>query len=190
MKKDSQKWSATPSEFLATTDTEFGFLVSEHGYQRVIHPKDPFTIEFRRNSLCIRVTGINYGFGAHLDAYVDGQFLPLWPVMTNLSERKTPQTDEPQLDDLREYAWRLRHDCAAIVAGDFAVVDKIHTAIREQEREIEEARQNAEVGRFFNVADKLFRARQFAECVAHLQQSPFKLSKIWQARLDYARRHA
>ncbi len=110
--------------------------------------------------------------------------------MTKLTERKTPPTDQPQLDELREYAWRLRHECPAIVAGDFTQVERIREAIREQEQRIEAARQADERGRFFSVADKLFRAGQFAQCATHLEQSPFELSEVWKARFEYARRHA
>lgn len=190
MKKARLRYSATPDEFFATVGTEFGFLVLEHGYQRVLLADNPFTVEYRRGALCIRVSGISYGFGAHLEVIVAGESLPLWPIMTKFSERKAAPTDKPQLDELREYAWRLRHECSAIVAGDFSEIERIREAVREQQRRIEAARHADERGRFFSIADKLFRARQFAECATHLQQSPFDLSETWKARFEYARRHA
>jgi hypothetical protein len=110
--------------------------------------------------------------------------------MTKFTERKAEATDKPQLDELREYAWRLRHECSAIVAGDLAEVERTHETVREKQRQIEAARQADKRGRFFSIADKLFRAHQFAECVTHLQQSPYELNETWKARFEYAQRHA
>lgn len=190
VKKNRLKCPATPEEFFTTVDTEFGFLVSENGYQRVVPSDQPFTVEYRRGTLCIRVSGVSYGFGACLQFFVDGESLPLWVVMTKLTVRKAELTDKPQLDALREYAWRLRHECSALVAGDFAEVERTREAVREKQRQIEAARQADKRGRFFSIADKLFRAHQFAECVTHLQQSPYELSETWKARFEYAQLHA
>lgn len=190
MKPKGQRWSATVEEFFSTVDTEFGYLVSEHGYERVLPAGCPFAVEYRRDALCIRVSGISYGFGAHLEAFVEGEFLPLWPVMTPLTARKTTPTDKPQLDELREFAWRLRRELSDLVAGDFTVAEQIRAGVRAQEEKDAIALQADERHHFFSIADTLFRARQFAECVSHLEKGRFELSALWKARLDYARRSA
>jgi hypothetical protein len=176
---------STPEEFFATVDTEFGFLVSEHGYQRATSDDLPFTAEYQRGSLCIRVSGISYGFGAHLEVFVDGQFLPLWPVMTKLTERKATPTDS-----------RNSTNCASMVG---ACAMSAPPSLRATSRRWKGfARLSVSSSGRLRQRDRLMsavvssalRTSQFAECVTHLQQSPFELSETWRARFDYARRHA
>ena len=188
MKKPGETYSATKDEFFRTVEEEFSFLVSEYGYTARVPEDRPFTVEYAHDRLRIRVSGINYGFAAHLEVFADGDYLPLWPLMTKLNEHKTIWTDKPQLDELREYAWRLRHECVAIVTGSFSQVEKIRETVSEQARKLEEARQVDEQNRFFSIADKLFREKKYAECVAHLLESKFALSAVWLARLDYAKK--
>jgi hypothetical protein len=189
MKPQPPRRSATPDEFFHTVEIEFSFLGNEHGYKLTQPKNELFTVVYEHGSKLIRVTGINYGFGAHLEAWIDGEYLPLWPLMSDSSERKSPVTEKPQLDDLREYAWRLKHECADIVKGDFSRVDRIHEAIRRNRRSIEEKEQQAKWVEFFKAAEKLFNTKRFAECVEHLSTSPYKLPPIWEGRLKYAMKH-
>ncbi len=189
MKTQAPRRSATPDEFFHTVEIEFGFLGIEHGYKLTKPINEPFTVVYEKGSQLIRVTGINYGFGAHLEAWIDGEYLPLWPLMSDLSARTFPDTEKPQLDDLREHAWRLKQECADIVKGDFSRVDKIHEAIGKNRRSIEEKDQQAKWVEFFKVAEKFFNTKQFAECVERLSTSPYKLPPIWEGRLKYAMKH-
>ncbi len=54
-------------------------------------------------------------------------------------------------------------------------------------RNAEKASARAE-NMFFSKAEELFQAHEFRDLMSHLSRSDFKLSKVWEARLKYARK--
>ena len=43
---------------------------------------------------------------------------------------------------------------------------------------------------FFATAEDLFRAKDYSDLVSHLDSGRYDLSKLWEARVTYARKHA
>ena len=190
MKQVAESYSVSADEFFKTVQQEFLFLESEYGYVLDIPPNRLFTAEYYKDELRIRVSGINYGFAANLEMFVQGEYLPLWPIMSSIAERKTLRTGEPQLDDIREYAWRLRHECQNILVGDLSAVNGIRLIIERQQHEMQQAQLIKEHDKFLDTAEELFNEERYAEYVQHFSNSSYPLSHFIIARLRYAKKRA
>jgi hypothetical protein len=191
MKKDTAKhWSASPDEFRQTVECEFDFLCKEHGYELVWSNDNPFEATFEHGKMAFWVTGESYGFSAMVYASCGSKDMPLWPIMTKLTTRFTPRTDKPQLDDLRELAYRLKNECLDVVSGDLKRLDEVLAEIEIQRAQIDEQRQADKKGMFFSNADKLWKNKKYSDLITLLRKTDFKLSPVWLKRLEYAEKHA
>ncbi len=181
--------SPSKEEFHLVIDTEFAFL-AEDGYEKSI--KDEYHLEFTNGLNRLRVIGAGYGLAVDIDFYLNGQPFPYWSLAPEGKiQRKTPKTDSPQLDGIREVAWWFRNEFRGLLQGRPEVLEKA-IGIREELKRLEEAKKKARLedkqGMFFSVADKLFKAEKYAECVKHLESGEFPLSSSWKTRLDYAKK--
>ncbi len=189
MKKKKEHWSASPDEFRETVETEFRFLCDQFQYKLLWNAENPFEAIFTYRGTEIRVIGISYGFGAMASMVSDGDEIPFWTLTTKMNKRFTPSTNKPQLDDLREYAYRLKNECQDILRGDFSRVKEAQRIIEEQRRELDEKRKADVKGMFFSKADKLWKNKNFRELKLVLSDSPYNLSEVWQKRFEYSKKH-
>lgn len=180
------KRAATVAEFRTAVEREFGFLRSEHGFALEWDAAHPFEATFRRGALAIRVEGAGYGFAASMSLWSAGERLP-W-IFRPLHPMHAPATGVPQLDEVREWASRLRREGAEFLAGDLSAFEMARRRLAEQETVRIAAREADPQGTFFGRADKLWKNGKGRELVELLDASPYPLSAVWRERLDDARR--
>lgn len=193
MPKPSSDRRPSREEFLQTIETEFAFLV-EDGYSRETTPENDYKVIFTKGSYRLELAGIHYGMAATFTFTVDGKYCPIWRLLRGFrKDRKTPKSDAPQLDELREYAWWMKNELRGLFQGKPEFTEKIQgllDAEKRQEESIERSESESKKGDFFSIADKLFKAKQYADCVHHLESGDYPLSDTWKARLEYAKKHS
>jgi hypothetical protein len=177
-------------EFLQTVESEFAFL-EEEGYSREI--TDEFRVDYAKGPYRLAVAGASYGQAVDIGFFLDGKDLSIWGLLPpERAVRQTPRTDAPQLDMIRECAWWYRSALRGLFQGKPEFKAKLEALLAERRRQEESwARRQAEGKQalFFKVADELFKAKQYAECVRHLEAGAYPLPESWKARLDYAKKH-
>ena len=189
MRKKKEHWPASPDEFRDTVETEFRFLSDKFQYKLSWDTDNPFEAIFTNSGIEIRVIGINYGFGATAILVSNGEEIPFWTLISKTDERFTPPTDKPQLDDLREYAYRLNNECQDILKGDFARLAEARQIIEDQGKKINEEWQADIKAVFFSKAYELWKNKEFRELNLLLAESPYSLSGVWQKRFEYSKKH-
>lgn len=182
----AERRAATAEEFRSTVEREFGFVVSEHGFELAWDPTSPFVARLRRGTLELCIEGVHYGFGAALSLWAAGARLP-W-IFRPLHPLETHATDVPQLDDVREWALRTRRDFGGFLVGDLSAFEAARARIAAEEQARLAAREADPKGTFFGRADKLWKNGKLREFIALLDASPYPLSATWRERLDDARR--
>jgi hypothetical protein len=190
MSKQISGRSPSQEEYLQAIESEFAFLV-EDGYSREI--TGDYDVDFVKAPYRLRIIGASYGFAIEIDFTIDGKYCPFWSLLPKDKTRKTPRTDVPQLDQIRESAWWLKNELRGLFRGEPEFIEKTQALLAEQKRQEESIKRNRladKQGMFFSQADKLFKAKQFAECVRHLESREHPLSSVWKARLEYAKKHS
>lgn len=191
MTKSSSERRPSQEEFLRTIESEFAFL-AEDGYAR--EPAGKYGVDFTKGAYRLGVSGIHYGMAATFTFTVDGQYCPIWRLLSGFGQiRKTPESDAPQLDQIREYAWWLKNELRGLFQGRPEFAGKVQGLLADEKRREESLkryRQETKKSDFFNQLDKLFKAKQYSECIRLLESTEYPLSDTWRARLDYAKKHA
>ena len=188
--KKKEHLSASPTEFREAAETEFEYLCDRFGFRLSWNPKNPFEAIYSRGGIEIRVTGINYGFGAMASLISDGEEIPFWTLKPKMKGRFLPATNKPQLDDLREYAFFLKNECIDILKGDITRLETARIILEEHHNKLDEHRRANVKGMFFSEADKLWKSKEFDKLNMILAESPYKLSKVWQKRFEYSKKNA
>jgi hypothetical protein len=186
-KPERDRLAATPDEFRSTVESEFDFLVRDHGFELAWSEQSPFHATFLRGALELHVEGTGYGFGAYVHLSYRGESVPAQRVLGQRDEIASP-TEKPQLDELRASALRWKTRGSALLRGDESVIEAALAAEREVELRRREQREADVVGTFFSRADKLWKAKQYAALVTLLEPGTHPLGAVWQKRLDFARR--
>lgn len=177
----------TKEEFQSVTDDELGFLVTDHEFKSERIPSNDFERTFARDRCVLRVLGGGYGENAWLEIDVDGRYVPWNLVAPNMRTRMTPDTDTPQLDDIRDIAARMKEYFRPLLMGDYSIAESAWAKDRELADEAAQRRTEDPKGTFFSDADRLWKNKKWIELMAHLSAANFKLSKTWQQRLEEAR---
>jgi hypothetical protein len=202
------KWvdEVSPEEIRTMIERTFAFLVREYTFQP---PKD--------SSISTIVISLRYcGRKIAIEPSVDrkDQFVETYIVQLKNGERpqgwKLDDSGHQFMTRLFEAAWDRgvpRHERKAAPASPHeylqTLLDDEADLLRQafpdflgdddgyfrelNLRNTEKALARAE-NIFFSKAEELFQARQFRDLMSHLSRSDFKLSKVWEARLNYARK--
>ena len=104
-------------------DDELGFLVAEHGFSSERNRSNDFERRFARDRCVLRDLGGGYGENAWLEIDVDGKHVPWYLVAPNMRTRMTPDTDAPQLDDIRDIAARTSQYFRPLLTGNYSIAE-------------------------------------------------------------------
>jgi hypothetical protein len=177
-------------EFRASVESLFSFLCTEYGYAAHWDDKNRFSVEYVKASLVIKVYGLGWGSSGHVTLMLDEEELPYSKVTTPINKKLTQSVGKPQLDDLSEYAYRLRYECKDILGGDLSRLTKWRTWAAEQRQRYEDFRKRDKMERFFAKAEDMWRLRDFVSLVAYLRPQESRLNVFWRRRYGYAQKHA
>ena len=181
----------TPSkdEFHAVIDSEFGFLVKSHGFKKKMSTTNEFEIFYIHGRCKIQLNGSGYGSDVDLEISLDGRCVPWHFIAPNYRTRFTPKSDAPQLDLIRESAYRVREHLLSIVQGDDSLAIRAWQLAEQATEEAEQRRSKDPSSVFFSTADRLWKNKRWSELVLHLTGSSFSLSTAWQQRFKEAKTH-
>jgi hypothetical protein len=121
--------NATPTlaEFLAACDRECGFLVREHGFERLDEPLEynRYSVRFRKGELEVHVYGENYGQTASCDLVKGGECLPLGLLVPRekRGKRRPGRTDSGQLAQVHHIADQLHDHASDFLCGNLIRFD-------------------------------------------------------------------
>jgi hypothetical protein len=185
----------TLEEFLACCDVEFGFLVREHGFERLASPREynDYSVRFRKGDLGVDVYGENYGATASCDLVRGNDELYLGllvPTAERQAPKKLSRTEPPQLARVRACADLLKRHASDFLRGEMARFD---AALAEWKRitrprpvtaahRLERDRQQA-----VTAAGHASRRADYAEVVRLLQPYADSLSRHQRRMLEEAR---
>jgi hypothetical protein len=152
-------------EYVKFVEKEFSFLEIEFGYQNKWDAKDKFKVVYTGQSISVHIWGWGYGESGHISINLGEEQLPFTEFVTPFKKKLTESTGKPQLDDFKEYAYRLRNECQEILKGNLSPLDPY---------------------RPFPNAEKLWFDRAFAKIIELVESNKKPLSKKWQTRYEYA----
>ena len=167
MKKEIQRPSH--EEYVKFVEGEFLFLETEYGYKKKWDENDRFRVVYSGSSISVHIWGWGYGESGHMSVNLDEEQLPYSECVTTFEKKLTESTGKPQLNDIKEYAFRLKNECGNILMGDLSVLEPF---------------------RPFPNAEELWFNREFSTIVQILGNAKQPLSKKWQARYEYALKNA
>ncbi|EJZ43757.1 hypothetical protein [Leptospira licerasiae] len=155
-------------EFVDLAETEFLFLEVEYSFRKEWDSVDAFHVTYSNSYLKIHIRGWSYGEYAYVTIFFGEEELPYHEYITSFSKKLTPTTGKNQLDDLKEYAYRLKFECREILEGNFTCLIPY---------------------RPFPNAEKVWRKRDYSEIVRQLQNVSLPLSEAWSNRLEHAKKN-
>jgi len=156
-------------EYVRFVEAEFGFLETEYGFGRAWDPNDGFRVVYAKGSMAVRIWGWGWGASGHVSLHLGDEELPFARYVTPLDRKLTATTGKQQLDDLREQAYRLQHECQDVLRGDLSPFAPF---------------------RPFPGAEEVWRKRDFATLIRCLEHTEQPLSPMWQNRYEFALKNA
>lgn len=201
------KWvtEVSPAEIREMIESTFEFLVKDHSFQR---PKDHsistmvISLSYCRNKIAIEpsVDRKDQFIETHIFQLKNGSRPQGWKIdenghqfMTRLfeaawdrsvkrQERKiAPATPHEYLQSLLEdEAEMLRQAFPDFLRDDDSYFYELN--LHRAEKNLAKSEST-----FFEKAEELYQAHQFRDLMTHLTRSDFKLSKVWEARLKFAK---
>jgi hypothetical protein len=151
-------------EYVRFVEAEFGFLETEYGFARAWDPNDDFRVAYSKGPMAVHIWGWGWGESGQMSLHLGDEELPFVRLVTPLDRKLTATTGKQQLDDLRERAYRLQHECQDVLRGDLSPLTPY---------------------RPFPRAEEVWLKRDFAtliKCLEHAEQ----LSPMWQNRYEFA----
>lgn len=192
MSKRATERRPSKEEFFQAIESEFSFLIQEEACSKEVTGE--YSVAFAKGGLRLEIAGASYGLAIDASFTVHGKYCPVWSLIPEAKKRqRAPRSDAPQLDQIRDCAKWLREDLRGLFQGDPEFIGKIEALLAEQRRQEasrERIRQEGKRAKFFEEAERLFKAGKYQDCVRYLEAGSMPLTDSWRARLDYARRHA
>ena len=117
-------------EFVAACDDAFGFLVRDHGFQRLAEPREynQYSVCFRKGELGVDIYGENWGQNASCDLVRGNDDLYLTLIIPRTERKPWPKG---QLAQIHEIAARLKQHASDFLNGD---MQRFETALAEWKR--------------------------------------------------------
>jgi hypothetical protein len=183
--------SPTPSltEFLATCDAAFAFLISDYGFERLPEPREynQYSVCFRKGDLQVEVYGENWGQNASCDLLRGKDNLYLSLIIPTAERKPWPRG---QLNQIRALAERLKLHASDFLRGD---LQRFEAALAEWKRvtaprPISEAQlHDRAVATAVTLAGHASKQGNYAEVVKLLEPHEKELSLHQKRMLDEAR---
>jgi hypothetical protein len=152
-------------EYVEFMEEEFRFLEKDYGFIKAWDKDDGFRVVYSGGKIRVHIWGWGYGESGHLSVNLGEEELPYSELVTSFQTNLTESTGKPQLDDLREHAYRLKNECAELLDGNLSVLIPY---------------------RPFPNAEELWFKREFSTIVELLQDVEEPLSDKWKTRYEYA----
>jgi len=159
----------THNEYVQFVEQEFRFLETDYLYVKAWDKKDEFHVAYSGPTISIHIWGWGYGESGHMSVNLGKEKLPHHELVTPIRTRLTESTGKPQLDDIREHAYRLQKECVELLDGDLSILSPF---------------------RPFPNADELWFNREFSTIIAFLSNVEEPLSETWKTRYEYALKNA
>jgi len=157
------------SEYVKFVESEFSFLETLYGFNKVWNKTNRFQVRYSLNSISVSIWGWGYGESGHASISFKDEELPYFEYVTSFDRKLTEPTGKQQLDDLKEHAHRIRNECQTVLQGDLSVLDEL---------------------RPFPKAEEFWAKRDYKTIVESLEKNKKPLSIKWQNRYEYAIKNA
>jgi hypothetical protein len=180
-------------EFIACCDAEYGYLVREFGFERLLDPMEynPFSVCFRKGELGVDIYGENWGQNASCDLVRGKDRLYLWWIVPAPEREKyRSRHRRAQLEQVSLLAAVLRQHAPDFLAGDFSRFDAAFaewTRVTRPRPVTEAQRQYRALQTAVTEAGHASKRGDHAEVVRLLEPHAAELSQHQRRMLDDAR---